>query len=100
MFRGQVLKNEPASSATYGEVEIEYEVMPGWNEDISKVKSFGELPPNCKSFVLRIEELVGVPIKWIGVGPWMEEMASSTCIDYRIISSSLDNKNTSLYLLQ
>jgi adenylosuccinate synthase len=70
MFRGQVLKNEPASSATYGEVEIEYEVMPGWNEDISKAKSFEELPPNCKSFVLRIEELVGVPIKWIGVGAW------------------------------
>jgi len=75
MFRGQELKTVPASLATFGEVEIEYEVMPGWNEDIdSKAKSLKEFPPNCKSFVLRKEELVGVPIKWIGVGAGRDDI--------------------------
>eukprot|EP00957_Ditylum_brightwellii_P088192 6717535-Ditylum_brightwellii.AAC.1 len=43
--------------------------MPGWSEDISNVKTFDELPVNAQRYVLRVQELLGVPIRWIGVGP-------------------------------
>lgn len=74
VYRGQELTSMPASLTTYGEVQVDYEVMPGWEEDISKAKTFDELPPNCKAFVLRIEKLVGVPIKWIGVGAGRDDI--------------------------
>ena len=52
-----------------GEVECVYQTFKGWNEDISKAKSFEELPANAKSYVKMIEDAAGVPVKWIGVGP-------------------------------
>ena len=43
--------------------------MPGWKTSIAKCRTFEELPPNAQAYVNRIEELVGCPVSWIGVGP-------------------------------
>lgn len=48
---------------------MDYETLPGWSEDISQIRDFSKLPQNCKTYILRVEELTGVPIRWIGVGP-------------------------------
>jgi adenylosuccinate synthase len=48
--------------------------MPGWTEDISKVTKFEDLPANCQAYVLRLEELIGVHIRWIGVGPGRKDL--------------------------
>jgi adenylosuccinate synthase len=53
-------------------VECVYETVPGWSEDISKAKSFEELPVNAQKYVKMIEDAAGVPVKWIGVGPERE----------------------------
>ena len=50
-----------------------YEYLPGWTEDISGCRTFDELPANCQAYVKRIEELVGVRISSIGVGPGREQ---------------------------
>jgi adenylosuccinate synthase len=42
--------------------------MDAWTEDISECKSFDELPPNCQRYIQRIEDIVGVPCKYLGVG--------------------------------
>jgi len=65
---GVEVQGMPASLSQYSEVNVVYEEMPGWKEDISKVKTFDELPTSCKNYVLRLEELLGMPIRWIGVG--------------------------------
>jgi adenylosuccinate synthase len=59
----------PADLKTYSRVEVDYETLPGWKEDISQCKRFEDLPINCQRYVLRIEELLGKKIRWIGVGP-------------------------------
>ncbi|THG00464.1 hypothetical protein TEA_006894 [Camellia sinensis var. sinensis] len=48
---------------------VEYEVSPGWQCDISKVRNYSDLPKVAQEYVERIEELVGIPIHYIGVGP-------------------------------
>jgi adenylosuccinate synthase len=68
MLDGKEVTGMPASLKDYAKVVVEYETMPGWTEDISKARTFEELPPNCRAYVLRLEELIGVPIRWIGVG--------------------------------
>jgi adenylosuccinate synthase len=50
-------------------VEKVYQAVPGWKEDISKARSFEDLPVNAQSYVKMIEAAAGVPVKWIGVGP-------------------------------
>lgn len=49
-----------------------YEIVPGWDEDISHVRTFDELPELAQSYVRLIETAAGVPVKWIGVGPERE----------------------------
>lgn len=66
---GKVLTTMPACLKVMSELEVEYETLPGWTEDISQCKSFEELPVNAQRYVLRVQELLGVPIRWIGVGP-------------------------------
>lgn len=51
------------------EVKLTYKTVKGWNEDISKARSFEELPINAQNYIKMIEEATEVPVKWIGVGP-------------------------------
>ena len=51
-----------------------YEEFPGNFGDISKCKTFDELPEKAKNFINRIEELTDTPIKYIGTGAGREEI--------------------------
>jgi adenylosuccinate synthase len=46
-----------------------YEELPGWNVDISKVDRYEELPKEARQYVEYVEELAGVPITTVSVGP-------------------------------
>jgi adenylosuccinate synthase len=50
------------------------ETLPGWKCDISGARRFADLPPQAQAYVHRAEELIGVPIHWISVGPRREAM--------------------------
>ncbi|UKS25086.1 adenylosuccinate synthase [Paenibacillus sp. HWE-109] len=50
-----------------------YETLQGWQCDISHIRSFEELPTAAQNYVLYIEKLIGVPIKWVSVGPKREQ---------------------------
>jgi adenylosuccinate synthase len=64
----------PSNIEILGKCEVEYETFPGWKSDISKARRMEDLPKKAVDLVKRIEHLVGVPIKWIGVGPGREDM--------------------------
>lgn len=46
-----------------------YEEFEGFNEDISKCKTFDELPQACKKYIERLEEICDCKISMVGVGP-------------------------------
>ncbi|MBY6352201.1 adenylosuccinate synthase [Rhodococcoides corynebacterioides] len=50
-----------------------YEEMPGWWEDISGARTFEDLPVNAQNYVLRLEELSGAYMSYIGVGPGRDQ---------------------------
>ncbi|KAL6867750.1 hypothetical protein ACP4OV_015774 [Aristida adscensionis] len=66
---GQRLLSFPGDLDILEQVQVNYEVLPGWQSDISSVRSYNELPQAARLYVERIEELVGVPVHYIGVGP-------------------------------
>jgi adenylosuccinate synthase len=68
-YNGEYLTTMPASLSVLSNVEVEYETLPGWTQDISSCRTFDSLPLNCQRYVLRCQELIGIPIRWIGVGP-------------------------------
>lgn len=46
-----------------------YEEIDGWCEDITKITNYNDLPINARKYVERLEELIGVPICIVSVGP-------------------------------
>lgn len=68
-FDGTPIDSVPADLRVLEQVKVEYEVLPGWQTDISSIKNYSDLPKPAQRYVERIEELVGVPIHYIGVGP-------------------------------
>ncbi|CAH2251066.1 adenylosuccinate synthetase isozyme 2 [Pelobates cultripes] len=71
---GKTIPYFPANQEVLNRVEVEYKTLPGWNTDTSNARTFEELPENAKKYVQFIEEVLGVSIKWIGVGKSRESM--------------------------
>ena len=46
-----------------------YEDLDGWEEDISGIRSMDDLPAAARRYVERVEELAGVPVTMVSVGP-------------------------------
>jgi adenylosuccinate synthase len=46
-----------------------YETLPGWHGNISACRTFDELPSDAQRYVKRIEQLCGVPVSIVSVGP-------------------------------
>ena len=51
-----------------------YHEIKGWQEDISHITEYKNLPDAAKNYIQTIEEIIEVPIKWISVGPKREQM--------------------------
>uniref|UniRef100_A0A672JMA9 Adenylosuccinate synthetase isozyme 2 n=1 Tax=Salarias fasciatus TaxID=181472 RepID=A0A672JMA9_SALFA len=70
----QVIPHFPANQEVLQRVEVQYKTLPGWNSDTSAARSFEDLPENAQKYVRFVEDHVGVPVKWIGVGKSRESM--------------------------
>jgi adenylosuccinate synthase len=70
---GRRVDELPYSQSDFHHVKPVYEMLPGWNEDITRAKSFEDLPKNAQGYVKALEEMSGAPISAIGVGPGRDE---------------------------
>lgn len=70
---GKLIQSPPSTIASLERCKPVYIEMPGWNEDITNIKNFEELPENAKAYVRKLEELTGVPVGMISVGPDREQ---------------------------
>jgi len=67
--RGSRLELVPAELAALEACEPVFEEMPGWDEDLGKARSWTDLPQNTKKYIKAIEEISGVHVHIISVGP-------------------------------
>ncbi len=65
---GAIIRHFPASLEELSKCEPVYEEFDGWDEDISNIRDYNSLPSNAKKYLSRIEEIVEVKVKLIGVG--------------------------------
>jgi len=57
------------SSACLEGAKPEYVQMPGWNDDLTKICSAEEFPPNAQMYLERLSEATGAPIGLVSIGP-------------------------------
>ena len=63
----------PLTQSEFHHAEPIFETMPAWDEDITGCSTFEELPQKAQDYVLRLEELSGCRISYIGVGPGRDQ---------------------------
>ncbi len=66
---GETVYDFPADISELAECEPVYETLPGWEEDITSVTDFYDLPHNAQKYVEFIENHLGVHVSMVGVGP-------------------------------
>ncbi|MCL4146148.1 UNVERIFIED_CONTAM: hypothetical protein GTU68_006224 [Idotea baltica] len=66
---GEDIEDVPVSAHDTERVTAKYETLPGWEQDISGVRTFDDLPLNAQNFLRRIEEISRCPVDGFGVGP-------------------------------
>ncbi len=71
---GREWSTVPASEPLYGRLEPVYEELAGWQADTTGCRSWEALPAAAQAYVERLEELAGVPISHVSVGPERAQM--------------------------
>ena len=70
---GKEIDYIPADYFEYERCKPNYISLPGWNEDITKISSFNELPENCKNYLKTIEDILKTKVTIVSVGPDREQ---------------------------
>ena len=68
-YNDEILTDYPYDQKVAYEAEPVYETMQGWDEDITSIDKFEDLPSNAQKYIKAIEDFIGVPITFISVGP-------------------------------
>jgi len=66
---GNKTKDYPTDPDLIQKAKPVYEEVDGWNCDISNITKFEDLPDNAKKYLKKIEELSGVPVSILSIGP-------------------------------
>ncbi len=67
--QGNRVPEMPAHLADLEQCRPVYETLPGWSEDLTKARSWGELPQAARDYVSYLGRQMGVPVKIVSVGP-------------------------------
>jgi adenylosuccinate synthase len=70
---GRRITNFPSHVDDLRRAQPVYETLPGWQQEITDVRKYSDLPDNARRYLQRISEVVGRPIEIASVGPDREQ---------------------------
>jgi adenylosuccinate synthase len=70
---GKVVQQVPSNPERLKGAEPVYEELEGWKTEIKGARSINDLPDNSRSYLRRIEELIGTRIVMISIGSERDE---------------------------
>ena len=75
-FEGTRFEDFPPNQTIFHKASPRYEQVRGWSEDISQARRFADLPAAAQAYVRLLQELGGVPVRYVSVGPDREQTLS------------------------
>jgi adenylosuccinate synthase len=66
---GKIIDYFTSSTTKLYNYEPIYEELEGWDEDLTQVRSYDELPANAKKYIEFIENYLGINVYLVSVGP-------------------------------
>ncbi len=71
---GDKTVTEMPDTVDLGQVQSVYEEWKGWKKPTQEARKWSDLPDEAQAYLKRIEELTGVPIRYVSVGPQRENI--------------------------
>jgi adenylosuccinate synthase len=65
----KIMDTVPAARGALERVDPLYEELPGWDEDLTEAQEWSDLPVEARAYIRRVEQLAGVPVSLVSVGP-------------------------------
>jgi len=73
-YKSKLYKDFPLDFETLNNAQPVYEDLPGWQQPTNGIRQFKKLPVNARRYVQRLEQILGVRIKYISVGTKRDEI--------------------------
>ena len=71
---GERVEEMPENQTDFHHAKPIYEMLPGWNADITGCRTFEDLPENAQRYIEFVERQIGARVSVIGVGPGRDEV--------------------------
>ncbi len=65
---GDLVDEIPSDTRALDRLEPVYERLTGWRRPTSEVRRMADLAPEARTYLDRLQELIGVPIRYVSVG--------------------------------
>ncbi len=85
---GQVVETVPALPDALARARPIYEELPGWNESTVDARALHELPANARGYIAFLEQCIGAPIAFVGVGPGRDQIVDCTAREELLATAS------------
>ena len=73
-YNGREISDLPMGPSDLSPFEPVYEDLPGWDADLTSVRSWNDLPHQAQNYLERIAEISGVSVCQVSVGPEREQV--------------------------
>lgn len=64
----------PLGTSDLAEYKPVFEELPGWKSEVGEAASWGDLPPQLRAYIERIQDLGGIPVRLVSVGPERDQL--------------------------
>jgi len=72
-YRGKVVDYLDIDTEKLRQVKPIYKEFDGWEENLSEITEYRKLPKNCRTYIEFIEKYTHTPVKYVSVGPRLEQ---------------------------
>uniref|UniRef100_A0A183BSU8 Adenylosuccinate synthetase n=1 Tax=Globodera pallida TaxID=36090 RepID=A0A183BSU8_GLOPA len=71
---GKTLEYPPTTDRDWGQLRVHYKTFEGWQSSTTDARNWDQLPEKCRAYLEFIQEQMGVPVGYIGVGKGREQL--------------------------
>lgn len=72
-YKGRLFREFPYDFEVLKNAKPVYIEMPGWNQNINRIRKFGDLPSNAKAYIVKLSDILKTKISMVSVGSSRDE---------------------------
>jgi adenylosuccinate synthase len=73
-LNGKKVNFFPANLDVLAKVSCNFDTLAGWDDDLTSIRNYGQLPAAARAYVEKVESAIGIPITMIGIGPKRDQI--------------------------